>query len=238
MRSACEAGAFAACAVSVAVGRVPRVGEVEHYFSAQPASADERRTISVRLAGHDARVETAGGVFSPDHVDHATQILLDEAPPPPATGDLLDLGCGWGPIALTLALLSPDARVWAVDVNERALDLVRRNAAALGLANVRAVTPDEVPGDIAFAAIWSNPPIRVGKAALHELLLRWLPRLAPGAVAHLVVGKNLGADSLQRWLAEALAGPLPGVEIARAASARGFRILAVAAGDDTAAGRG
>jgi 16S rRNA (guanine1207-N2)-methyltransferase len=194
----------------------------DHYFTAQPASPQELRTLTVELAGRTLEVETASGVFSSAHLDHATAVLLDEVPAPPSSGDLLDLGCGWGPIALTMALLAPEARVWAVDVNERALDLVRRNATRLELPAVTAVTPDGVPDDVRFAAIWSNPPIRVGKEALHELLLRWLPRLAPGGEAHLVVGKNLGADSLQRWLADALERP-----VERTASSRGFRVLTV-----------
>jgi len=198
------------------------VSEPDHYFTAQPASPDERRLLRVRLAGRDVEVETAGGIFSPDHVDLGTRVLLDNAPEPPAEGDLLDLGCGWGPIALTLALESPGARVWAVDVNERALDLTRRNAERLGVTNVRAVTPDQVPEDVELAAIWSNPPIRVGKEALHAMLTRWLGRRAPGGQAHLVVSKNLGADSLQRWIAAEL-----GVDVERTASAKGFRVLAV-----------
>ncbi|UJP38743.1 class I SAM-dependent methyltransferase [Cellulomonas palmilytica] len=204
---------------------------VDHYFTAQPASPDERRTVVVHLAGRELTLQTAGGVFSPDHVDHATRVLLDEAPPPPSRGDLLDLGCGWGPMTLELALRSPGARVWAVDVNERALDLVRHNAIAVGAANVSAVQPDDVPDDVRFAAIWSNPPIRVGKQALHELLLRWLPRLAPGGSAFLVVGKNLGADSLHRWLADELAGR---AEVTRRASAKGFRVLEITAADAAA----
>jgi len=200
------------------------VTEPDHYFTAQPASADERRVLRVRLAGQGIEVETAGGVFSPDHVDTGTRVLLDHAPPPPAAGDLLDLGCGWGPIALTLALTSPDARVWAVDVNERALDLVRRNAERAGATNLTALRPDEVPADVRFAAIWSNPPIRVGKAALHELLRSWLPRLDAGARAQLVISKNLGADSLQRWLADELG---PDLVVERTANAKGFRVLTV-----------
>jgi 16S rRNA (guanine1207-N2)-methyltransferase len=216
----------------------------DHYFSAQPASADERRTLAVRLADRDLTVETAGGVFSPGRLDLGTEVLLRTVPDPPASGDLLDLGCGWGPVTLTLALRSPGATVWAVDVNERALDLVRRNATRLDLPNVRAVTPDDLPDDVALAALWSNPPIRVGKHALHAMLLRWLPRLAPGADAHLVVQRNLGADSLQRWLSDALAGltmqddrpdQMPaGVvpatfAVDRVASAKGFRVLRVRA---------
>ncbi|PWD50044.1 16S rRNA methyltransferase [Serinibacter arcticus] len=194
----------------------------EHYFTASPASPAQLRTIDVRLAGRDVRVTTAPGVFSGDHLDHATRLLLEKVPPPPATGDLLDLGCGWGPIALTLAHAAPQARVWAVDVNERALDLTRRNAEADGATNVTAVEPDEVPDDVTFAAIWSNPPIRIGKPAVHAMLVRWLPRLAPDGVAHLVVSKNLGADSLARWITAEL-----GLPVERVTSAGGFRILRV-----------
>ncbi|WEV79420.1 methyltransferase [Janibacter cremeus] len=194
-----------------------------HYFTDSPAAADaERRQLHTHLAGRDVTVETAGGIFSPGGLDKATAILLDEVPDPPSSGDLLDLGCGWGPIALTLAMRSPEATVWAVDVTERALDLTRRNAQALGLDNVRAVRPDEVPSSTPFAAIWSNPPIRIGKPAVHELMRTWLPRLAKGADAHLVVGKNLGADSLQRWITNEL-----GLPTERTASSKGFRVLRV-----------
>lgn len=209
--------------------------EQDHYFTAQPASAAERRTISVRLAGRDVEVEVASGVFSPGRLDLGTQVLLRTVPPlddvvADRTGaHVLDLGSGWGPVTLTMAVEAPDATVWAVDVNERALDLVRRNAERLGLGNVRAVTPGDVPDDVAFAAIWSNPPIRVGKDALHAMLLHWLPRLEPGASAHLVVQRNLGSDSLQRWLAEHLPPLLPGARVERAASAKGFRVLEVRA---------
>ncbi len=196
----------------------------DHYFTAEPASPDERREIRVHLGGRDVDVETAGGVFSPGHVDLGTDVLLRAVPEPPVTGDLLDLGCGWGPVALSLALASPDARVWAVDVNERALDLVRGNAERLGCANLVAARPDDVPDDVRFAALWSNPPIRVGKEALHELLLHWLPRLAIGAKAHLVVSKNLGADSLQRWIADQLGDR---ADVERVSTSKGFRVLRV-----------
>jgi 16S rRNA G1207 methylase RsmC len=196
--------------------------EPDHYFTARPASESQVRTVPVRLAGRDVEVEVASGVFSPGGVDKGTQVLLREVPPPPPSGDLLDLGCGWGPVALTLALESPHATVWAVDVNERALDLVRRNAHRLGLEGIRAVTPDQVPDDVRFAAIWSNPPIRVGKQALHDLLRLWLPRLGDDARAWLVVQKNLGSDSLARWIDAEL-----GLRVRRAASSKGFRVLRV-----------
>lgn len=204
----------------------------DHYFTAQPASAAERRLVRVSLAGHDVEVETAGGIFSPGRIDLGTQVLLRTVPAPPHTGNLLDLGCGWGPLALTLAIESPDAHVWAVDVNERALDLVARNARRLGLDNVTAGTPEAVPADIDFAAIWSNPPIRVGKEALHAMMRQWLAHLAVDASAHLVVQRHLGADTLHRWLEDQLPEILDGRDatVERVASAKGFRVLEVRAG--------
>ena len=97
----------------------------DHYFTAAPASPAQQRTITVRLAGQTVEVRSAAGIFSPAGVDQGTSVLLRLAPAPPTEGNLLDLGCGWGPIALTLALRSPEATVYAVDVNERALDLLR-----------------------------------------------------------------------------------------------------------------
>jgi 16S rRNA G1207 methylase RsmC len=196
----------------------------DHYFSASPSSAENLRRIRLTLAGRDVELTTAGGVFSPDRLDSGTGVLLANTPPAPSGGQLLDLGCGWGPIALTLALQSPHATVWAVDVNERALDLVRRNAQDLGLDNINAVQPDDVPEDVAFRTIRSNPPIRVGKHELHGLLERWLPRLDERSDAWLVVQRNLGSDSLQRWLAAILT---EGFSVHRTATGRGYRVLKV-----------
>ncbi|WP_223881438.1 class I SAM-dependent methyltransferase [Nesterenkonia ebinurensis] len=147
-----------------------------HYFSS-PEGPFKRHRIQVELAGRQAEVVTSAGIFSPDGVDKGTQVLLREVPDPSPSGHLLDIGCGWGPVALTMAMLSPEATVWAVDINERARTLCAENAAALGLENVRVCAPDEMPGGHRFATIWSNPPIRIGKPALHELLELWLPRL-------------------------------------------------------------
>jgi 16S rRNA G1207 methylase RsmC len=195
-----------------------------HYFTAHPAGPAHRQTVPVVLAGRELEVVTAGGVFSADRVDLGTRVLLREAPPPPAAGNLLDLGCGWGPLALALGMLSPAATVWAVDVNARALELTVENARRAGLRHVRPVLPDQVPADLVLDAIWSNPPIRIGKDALHDLLMHWLPRLRPGGQAHLVVQRNLGADSLHAWLAGALDGR---ATVERAGSAKGYRVLRV-----------
>jgi 16S rRNA G1207 methylase RsmC len=210
----------------------------DHYFTSQPSTPLKRRPLTVFLAGAERKLQTAGGIFSPDGVDKGTAVLLNEAPPPAAGGHLLDIGCGWGPVALTLALRSPAATVHAVDVNERSIDLTNDNARALGLDNVRASTPDGVDPELRFNTIWSNPPIRVGKAELHSLLLLWLPRLANGGAAYLVVQKNLGADSLQRWLAAELAPqfPEPRFKVSRDSSHKAFRILNVFRPDGTQEG--
>ncbi|MEO7071250.1 MAG: methyltransferase [Nostocoides sp.] len=197
----------------------------DHYFTAAPASPDARATLRVSLAGRSVEVVTAPGIFSPRSLDKGTRVLLEEVPAPPAAGDFLDLGCGWGPIALTLGLLCPEATVWAVDVNERALDLARVNAGALGLAHVHASPPGGIPTDLSFDLIWSNPPIRVGKAVVHDLLTTWLPRLGPGGEAYLVASKNLGADSLQAWLGDNL--PASSYAVSRHATSGGFRVLHV-----------
>lgn len=197
---------------------------MSHYFEA-PTGPERRRTIGVRLFDTEVELQTADGVFSAGGLDPGTAVLLRAAPAPSgeaARRRLLDLGCGYGPIALALALACPRAAIDAVDVNPRALALTRDNARALGVGDrVSAFLPDDVPDDRRYGEIWSNPPIRIGKTALHELLLRWLPRLEPGGVARLVVGRNLGADSLREWLID------QGFPTVRSASSKGFRVLCV-----------
>jgi 16S rRNA (guanine1207-N2)-methyltransferase len=192
-----------------------------HYFDTRPRAAHRPRVARVVLPDVYLELQTDSGVFSPGRLDPGTRLLLEEAPAPPAGGDLLDLGCGYGPVACVLAKRSPAATVWAVDVNERALGLCARNAAAAGLGNVRCVTPDAPGIPRELAGIWSNPPVRIGKAPLHGLLRAWLARLAPGAQASLVMGRNLGADSLRSWLRA------EGWSVTRLAARSGYRLLQV-----------
>jgi 16S rRNA G1207 methylase RsmC len=196
----------------------------DHYFSQEPGSALKPKSIVIPVAGELTAVTTASGTFSPAQLDFGTEVLIEQMDLAPETGDLLDLGCGWGPIALNLAKLRPRAKVWAVDVNTRSVELTAKNAKDLGLSNITAVVPDQVPEDLVFSGIWSNPPIRIGKKELHELLLQWLPRLAAGAEAYLVVQKNLGSDSLQKWLTEELAG---NYEVSRYTSIKTYRVVKV-----------
>jgi 16S rRNA (guanine1207-N2)-methyltransferase len=196
----------------------------DHYFSARPAADARRRTVRFSAAGREFSLVAAGGVFSADRLDPGTAVLLRKAglPAAGALGPFLDLGCGYGPIACVLATSAPAAVVYAVDVNTRALELVRQNADAVGATErIQAVTPDKVPEEVAFQQIWSNPPIRVGKTDLHEMLRRWLPRLAPDGEAWLVVARHLGADSLHEWLAG------QGWRVTREASQKGYRVLRV-----------
>lgn len=194
----------------------------EHYFSDTPSGPEHRREVSADLFGRTVTVTTANGVFAGDGLDRGTAVLLRTVPPPTGRPRILDLGCGWGPIALGLALACPGARIDAVDVNDRALALCRDNARRLGVAErIRVVRPDQVGAETTYDQLWSNPPIRIGKTALHELLLRWLPRLAPDGTAHLVVGKNLGADTLAGWLTD------QGYDCSRTGTSKGFRVLEV-----------
>ena len=193
----------------------------EHYFSADPSVAFTRQPVVAEVWGHELALTSGSGVFARGRLDPGTAVLLRETSPPTAKR-YLDLGCGYGVIGLALATTVGEAVVRGVDVNERAVLLANENAASLGVGDrFVAVTPEQVPHDEVYDEIWSNPPIRVGKQALHDLLLRWLPRLAPEGRAVLVVGKNLGADSLQRWLGE------QGWPTQRLSSAKGFRVLEV-----------
>ena len=197
----------------------------DHYFSEAPTGEARPREVTFMVAGRVYRLTAAAGVFSGDRLDPGTAVLLRKAPlPGPRGGTYLDLGCGYGPIACVLADASPSTTVYAVDVNRRALDLVRHNADAIGVGDrIVAVTADEVSDGIQFDEIWSNPPIRIGKDGLHTLLQHWLPRLAPDGVAWLVVARHLGADSLQAWLEGV------GWTVERFAAQKGFRVLRVSA---------
>ncbi len=190
-----------------------------HYFDEEPSRPSARRSLTLTLPDLTTTLVSDTAVFAADAVDPGTRYLLLEAPALPASArQLLDLGCGYGPIARVLAHRAPDAHVWAVDVNARARALATENLAG---CKATVAAPDEVPTDVMFDAIWSNPPIRIGKAALHELLRTWLDRLSPTGVAILVVQKHLGADSLARWLTT------EGWPTARLGSRQGYRLLEV-----------
>jgi 16S rRNA (guanine1207-N2)-methyltransferase len=196
----------------------------DHYFSPDPASELRTRTHTLSLRGVEVVVSSASGTFSPQGLDQGTAVLLKYAPDPPKEGTFLDIGCGWGPLTLALALASPASAVWGVDVNERARVVAAANAEELGLTGVTIAHPDAVPKDLQFDVMWSNPPIRVGKEPLHQILEQWLPRLSPSGEAYLVVAKKLGADSLLQWLNSSLLG----LQATRVETAKGYRLFRVA----------
>lgn len=200
-----------------------------HYFDVDPSVPLEKRSVSLTVDGRELTLASGRGVFSWHRVDLGTAALIRYAPEPP-DGDIMDLGCGYGPITVALALRAPRSRIWAVDVNRRALDLTRENAAAVGATNVRAVEADQVPDDVRFAAIYSNPPIKVGKNVLQDLMSQWLPRLRPGGSAYLVVKQSMGSESLSRWLVER------GWKVERLRSKAGYRILGVSSSGNSACG--
>lgn len=202
----------------------PEIGATSHYFDEQPSAVSRPRAIELVLPDVFLTLHTDRAVFSASQVDSGTRYLLQEMPEIPADSrTIVDLGCGYGPIALTTAARAPNAVVWAVDVNERARFLTSENAHSNGLTNVRVGVAQEVPSDPPIDLIISNPPIRIGKEALRALLAYWLERLSPGGRAWLVVHKHLGSDSLADWLRR------EGYETTRLGSRKGYRILEVLA---------
>ena len=198
----------------------------KHYFSNSPeATVGELRPLTLDVRGVHLDMVVSDAVFSSHKLDLGTKALLLEAPEPPETGTFLDLGCGWGPIGVTLGKLSPKATIWAVDVNQRALDLTRKNAKR-NQVKIRTELADKAfekasSDGIKFDLIWSNPPIRIGKPALQEMLTKWLGLLSDEGESWLVVARNLGADSLIKWLNE------QGWQAEKAHSKKGYRIIRV-----------
>jgi 16S rRNA (guanine1207-N2)-methyltransferase len=194
----------------------------EQYFTASPGTASRPGHVPLTVDGTTYDLTTDRGVFSGERVDPGTRVLLDVLPDLSGLPDgaFVDVGCGYGPIALTLAARHADRQVVAVDVNERARELCASNA-RLARLQVDVHSPDDVPTGLGVAAVVSNPPIRVGKAVLHELLALWLARLVDGGEAWLVVQRHLGAESLADWLGE------QGWDVEKVKSKKGYRVLRV-----------
>jgi len=199
-----------------------------HYFAEDPSVQSQPGSVTLNLPDLSVELTTDSGVFGRSGVDPGTKLLLSAGPEQvPADRNLLDLGCGYGPIAVALAKRNPDATIWAVDINARARQLCHDNAVRADLTNVAVIAPDEFDSSIGIDRIWSNPPIRIGKKALRELLTVWLDRLIPAGTAHLVVQKHLGSDSLHRWLEQS------GWPTSRRRSQSAYRLLDVSARNQT-----
>ena len=206
----------------------PSSSDPQHYFSETPQAASRRKEFAVTGTDGELTLSTDADVFAQHGLDKGTSVLLEvmakhDGAPIPDGSFVCDIGCGSGAIALTLAVRYPECTVYAVDTNQRARDICRENATRNGLGNIVVLSPEEVDPAIRFAALWSNPPIRIGKSALHDLLEIWFARLDTDGTAYLVVNKNLGADSLSQWLS-GLSYPTT-----RLASRNGFRVLEVKA---------
>jgi 16S rRNA G1207 methylase RsmC len=195
----------------------------QHYFSEQPQTDAKTHSVEFELEGTVFNLTAASGTFSSTRLDSGTRVLLKESALFPDSGTVLDIGCGWGPISLAVATLRPETEVFGLDVNSRSLELAQANAAALKLKNFKAVRAEQIPNELLFDGIWSNPPIRVGKAVLHQLMQTWIPRLKPGASAMLVVQKQLGAESFQKWLAETFTE----FDVAKQSIDKGYRVIRV-----------
>lgn len=193
----------------------------DHYFSANPSADQKLRTVDFEVNGQQFQLFASSGTFSATRLDPGTKVLLGHLSE--AKGNVLDIGCGWGPISIAIAKLFPQTKVYALDINQRSLELTGKNAESLNLNNVLPVTAEEIPSGVDFDEIWSNPPIRVGKEVLHGLMNTWLPRLKPGGRAMFVVSKQLGADSLLKWLAN----QFPNMQIERVGTDKGYRVIQV-----------
>jgi len=195
----------------------------EHYFSQAPAGERKLKEVSFTVGTKEITAKASSGTFSSGGLDKGTKILLTQSHLFPVSGEILDLGCGWGPIALAIATLSPGASVWAIDINSRSVELTKQNAQELGLPNLKALLAEELPSNLSFQQIWSNPPIRIGKTELHALLKKYLSLLVPGGKAMLVVQKQLGAESLMKWLSEEFEGH----SVKRIHSDKGYWVIEV-----------
>lgn len=193
----------------------------EHYYSAAPTSERNPQTWTFTLRGHEFRFTTDSGVFSKRGVDFGTQLLIETFEEPEVAGDLLDVGCGYGPIGLALAKSFPNRLVQMIDVNERALELARENKRANHIDNVRIYQSDlfsEV-GEQRFAAVVTNPPIRAGKRVVHAIFEQSRDHLLDGGELWVVIQKKQGAPSALKKLKELF----PFVEVA--SKKKGYYII-------------
>ena len=195
----------------------------EHYFSADPSAPAKLTEVDIEVGGQVLKLSASSGTFSSERLDPGTRVLLGLWELFPTDGIVLDLGCGWGPIGLSIAKLQPATEVVGVDVNQRSVELANANAKRNGLENFTAFLDKDLDPNLEIDHIWSNPPIRIGKENLHDLLRNYLSRLKPTGDAYLVVQKQLGAESLQRWIAK----QWPEREVTKVENSKGFRVIRI-----------
>jgi len=197
---------------------------MNQYFDESPTVASEPKIVSFTFDNIAYEFLTDRGVFSYEKVDKATRVLLDvlsEKYYGPKPELIVDVGCGYGPIACVVADRFPEAKIIGVETNERARVLAEKNCRKnIGGERIRILSPAEVDDTIMVDMIVSNPPIRVGKEAMYELLRGWSTRLNPGGQMWLVIAKNLGSDSAAAYIEHELK-----MKVTRVSSKKGFRVL-------------
>jgi 16S rRNA (guanine1207-N2)-methyltransferase len=176
----------------------------EHYYTSKPGSSHRYREFAVKLRGVELLLQTDAGVFSKERLDRGTELLIKAIPLEATFQTMLDLGCGYGPIGLVLARLFPAATVYMSDVNERAVELARKNAATNGITKVEirageGFTP--FTGE-RFDLVATNPPIRAGKQVIYPLIEQAAVFLNPGGWLAAVIMTKQGAKSLEQRMAE------------------------------------
>ena len=190
----------------------------QHYYSQNPEAAHDLQRVIYEVLGLRFSCTTDAGVFSRDGLDMGTRILLEALPE--LRGRILDLGCGWGPVGVALGRRYPDAQLLLTDVNARAAELAERNLAENGVTNAKVVRGDGFEAvEGAFDAIVLNPPIRAGKAVIYAMFSEAAGHLAEGGALYVVIRKQQGAESAQRYL-----GTVYG-DVARIAREKGYWVL-------------
>lgn len=185
-------------------------------------SLTQTREINITVDNQKITLITDQDTFSYRRLDPGTKVFLKDLPSVgEIEGNLLDIGCGYGPITVTLALKYPQRVIYAVDVNQKAIYYLQENLKRYSIKNVKVFAPEEFPKNIEFAYIYSNPPIRIGKKNLYALCEKWLQNLKQDGKAFLLVKRNLGADSLAEHL-ESI-----GYKTERLFSKNGYRVLGV-----------
>ncbi|WP_087975034.1 class I SAM-dependent methyltransferase [Oceanobacillus rekensis] len=176
----------------------------EHYFSNKPQSKTSPRTWTYQLRGQEYTFTSDVGVFSKNEVDFGSKLLIEHFQEPDISGELLDLGCGYGPIGISLAGSFKDRTVVMADVNERALALAEKNSSGNKLDNTIVIQSDRFSnlGDKSFAAILTNPPIRAGKKVVHQMFEESLGALRPNGELWVVIQKKQGAPSAIKKIEE------------------------------------
>ena len=172
----------------------------EHYYTENPTSESRPAEAAFTYRGHALRLTTDSGVFSRGELDAGTRILL-AALPQTMPGSILDLGCGWGPVGICVGLENPDSRVTFSDINLRALELAKRNAAKYGVRGDFIHSDGFAAIEGAFDAVITNPPIRAGKQTIYQMFADSAEHLLPGGSLYLVIRKQQGAPSAQKNLA-------------------------------------